>query len=34
MNHLIHGDEELNSLAEGEGEKLKSLKEVKLKRRV
>lgn len=29
MNHLIHGDEELNSIAEGEGEKLKSLKEMK-----
>lgn len=29
MNHLIHGDEELNSVAEAEGEKLKSLKEVK-----
>lgn len=29
MNHLIHSDEELHSLAEGGGEKLKSLQEVK-----
>lgn len=29
MNHLIHSDEELNSLTEGVGQKLKSVKVVK-----
>jgi len=31
MNHLIHSDEELTSLAEGEGQTLKALKDEKRK---
>lgn len=33
MNHLIHNDEELTSLVEREEQKLKSLKEVKWKKK-